>query len=184
MEESLQKHVDDPFHAESTTIEQQISYLTDFVGRSTNQKIRIEKAKNMYSSLLKELTESIIDQNDMILQLTDDGAPDTQLSVAKQRLDKDMAIKDDINKRIEELNARYSELTDDLQAHLLVLTGLNLAKGNFHAHQFGLRDHVKQDKDDPSLFSFDALGSMEASIATDLNRWRDSSQMSLHKKEG
>jgi hypothetical protein len=166
---------------QATTDEQQIAFLTDQVGRQIKQKVEMGKTIEAYQKNASTALETMIDEKDLVDILTEKNNP--QVPLVSERLAEQTVVHDDMVVYIAGLKTKQSHVADELQVHVRALTTLNVQKGNFSTHIFGIKEKVKVDKDDASVFHMDEQGHMEATIATDLIKWRDSSQMTLTRKE-
>ncbi|SFJ65552.1 hypothetical protein SAMN02799624_05404 [Paenibacillus sp. UNC496MF] len=177
----------DEIKIQSTTPQEQQAFLRDFVARMTVNKLRVETLLGKIRGNANDLRENTIDENELILTMLDKYGGDTahpQIVQATKRLEQNQGYLATMEANIAELETTHSDTITDLQTHLKELADIEMSIGNFIAHIFALRDNVKIDKDDASVLHFEPTGSVEIAIATSRDSWKDSSQLTLTKKEG
>jgi len=175
----------------TSSIEQQTKYLRSLITGEIQQKVRLQETITEYKDEIDKMTDYIVDQAALVLALEDEVdkfpvAPEDkakQLEHARNRLERHKAIREDHYKVVNELTDRHLEMVNDLQAHMIELSAIEISTGGFVAHSFGLRDNVKLDEV-TKVLTFYPTGSVEVPIATDLPSWKDSSQMTIIKREG
>lgn len=174
---------------DTSTIDNQISHLRNFIKREIQQKMRVEKSLVMYRRNYDDLTETVVDESYLMRKLEaelqtepDDSALKEQLNNVTARRDHGLNIKEELETLIADLVIQQMLSVNTLHAHQLELTNLSFMAGQFIAHVFGIRDGVKVDEATSTLTLTEGT-SVEASIATELTKWKDSSQMSIIKKE-
>ncbi|QHW35855.1 hypothetical protein GZH47_33735 (plasmid) [Paenibacillus rhizovicinus] len=175
---------------ESSTPEQQQKYLRNLMVGEIQTKVRLEDTIQSYKAEVAKNTENIVDQAQIIRNLETEVAgfpvipPDKQkqLETAKSRLDRHLGLKVDFEKILSDLGGRNQQMVDDMQTHMRQLSNIEIGLGGFVAHSFGLRTNIKFDEASKAL-TFKPQGSVEVAIATDLASWKDSSQMTITKRE-
>jgi hypothetical protein len=173
------------FHTKNTTPAQQAKFLRGYVKNEIQQKVRLQETIRQYKTNHYNLNESVVDESYLKRQLEGETQTDDvirQLNQVNDRLNRFINLRQDAANRLQELDVRHEQMTQDLQAHVIELAATEIAQGNFTAHIFGLRDNVEFDEE-KNMVKFEPQGSVEVAIATDLASWKDSSQLTIIKKE-
>lgn len=168
----------------ANTPQQNRLYLRKYLQAEVEQKIRLEAAIALWADQYDTLTESVVDQSEVIRSMESAAGSQMLESIkqAKDRLVRIQGLKANSLEALNELRSRNEQMIKDGQAHMVELSNIEIEQGGFVALIFGLRDEVEFDEVNNKL-TFKPSGSAESIIGTRLSSWKDSSQLTIIKSE-
>ena len=156
------------------------SHLRKYVEDGIQQKVRLSNLVLDYQVQENKSRERVIDQNSLIGKMTAENIAEEKVELVKERRDRDQ----DILARVKEVLGQAEEEADGLtlrmNAHMEELSEIEINAGGFVAHPIGVDQGAKIDKE-TKIVKFDTNGHVEMPVGVRLNKWKDSSQMTIKK---
>lgn len=156
------------------------SHLREYIDNGIQQKARLSNTLRAYQEQKEKTRERIIDQTQLKLTMQGKGIDPSKIALVEERKKMDEEVYQKVEKLLEDVQENLEGLVFRLNAHLEELTDIEIATGGFITHSIGISSGAQLDKDTMAV-SFDSDGHIEVPIAIRLNKWRDSSQMSVEK---
>jgi hypothetical protein len=155
-----------------------LQHLKKYTKDTMTQKFRMDRTIEDYEKLDVKLRERVIDQNDLIQELKSSNHSQAQIDTLTNRKIEDELIRTDVQRIIHELKQKKQNKVNELQHHLLELSQLEIQSGGFVTH-IVVADHATKIDENTNTIEFKEKGHAEIPIATYLDHWKDSSQLSI-----
>lgn len=156
------------------------SHLRKYVEDGIQQKVRLNSLIVDYKDQEYKSRERIIDQTQLEQSLKEQGIDPAKISLVTERKERDQEILDRVQRNINESEVNMQGLTIRMNAHLEELTDIEIATGGFVTHAVGVDQKASFDKEN-KVIKFEPEGHVEIPIAARMNKWKDSSQLTIKK---
>ena len=128
----------------------------------------------------KKTRERIIDETNLERDYKLRGLSQDRIDLVSERLRIDTQILKRVQGSIASLKDSRQGLTLRLNSHLEELSEIEITTGGFVAHTIGLDKKATFSEESKSI-KFEPTGNVEIAIANRLNKWKDSSQLTIKK---
>jgi hypothetical protein len=155
-------------------------HLRKYIEDGIQQKIRLNNLITYYKNQEHKTRERIIDENDLERKLTADGIDSQRINLVIERRKRDEAILEKVQRVINQAQEDMDGLTLRMNVHLEELTDIEIGIGGFIAHSIGIDKGASLDKEN-MVVKFKPNGHVEIPIAARMNKWKDSSQLTIKK---
>lgn len=167
--------------AEQETLMQK--HLRTYVEDAMTTKFRLDRTIEGFKEMDKKTQEAIIDEGDLYTLLTGRMPQNIeQIQTVADRKQKNEQLRADYQRYIQEEQSNVEKLSSSIQHHLVELTDIEITEGGFIAHTI-VHDHDIEFDETTKILSLDKKAHAEYAIATNLNQWRDSSQLKVIPRE-
>lgn len=153
-------------------------HLLKFVEDTMTQKFRMDETIRSYREVEVAQRERVIDQNDLIAEMTTEGHPQVQIDNMKTRRDKDQFAREVIKIMLADDMIIRDKMVEEVQAHLSEFSARQIKSGGFVAHTI-IHDRATEFDAQQKIIKFKEKGHVEVPVSTYLNSWKDSSQMRI-----
>jgi hypothetical protein len=161
-------------------ITQMQKHLRKYVEDGMQQKMRLNKMTEAYNEQEYKTTERIIDERSLRAKLLNEGIDPLKIDDVTDRIVRDEEILDVIKGTMSQTEEDIKGLTYRMNAHLEELTEIEILSGGFVTHTIGVGENVAIDKEN-MIVRFQPEGHIEIPIAARMNKWKDSSQLTIKK---
>jgi hypothetical protein len=155
-------------------------HLRTYVDNGIQQKVRLSNLILDYKDQENKSKERVVDQFELRNKMVTQGTPQNKIDLIDERSNIDSKIHERVQKILEQTKTDMDGLTLRMNAHLEELTAIEILSGGFIAHSVGIDEHTTFDEDN-KIISFKPGGHVEIAIAARLNKWKDSSQLTIKK---
>lgn len=155
-------------------------HLRKYVEDGIQQKVRLSNMVLAYKAQEVKSRERTIDETTLLGQVQGKGIPQEKINLIEERRDRDLEILSRVQKVLGEAQSEMEGVTLRMNAHLEELSDIEIATGGFVAHSIGVDEKAKLDKG-TMIISFENEGHVEIPIGVRLNKWKDSSQLTINK---
>ena len=155
-------------------------HLRKYIDDGIQQKIRLNNLITYYKNQEHKTRERIIDENDLERKLTADGIDPQKINLVIERHKRDEAILEKVKRIIAQTQEDMDGLTLRMNSHLEELTDIEIGIGGFIAHSIGVDKDASFDAEN-KVVKFKPNGHVEIPIAARMNKWKDSSQLTIKK---
>lgn len=155
-------------------------HLRKYVEDGIQQKVRLSNMVLAYQAQEEKSRERTIDETTLLEQSQSKGVSAEKVKMIEERRDRDLAILQRVQKVLGEAKNEMEGVTLRMNAHLEELSDIEIAIGGFVTHSIGADKNVTIDKE-TKIISFENGGHVEIPIGVRLNKWKDSSQLTINK---
>jgi hypothetical protein len=155
-------------------------HLRTYVEDGIQQKVRLSNMVLAYKEQEEKSRERTIDETTLLKQVQSKGIPQEKVAQVEDRRDRDFDILNRVQKVLAEAESEMEGVTLRMNTHLEELADIEIAIGGFVTHSIGVDKNVKLDKEN-MIVSFENEGHIEMPIGVRMNKWKDSSQLTINK---
>lgn len=155
-------------------------HLRKYVEDGIQQKVRLSNMVLAYEAQEEKSRERTIDETTLLGQAQGKGIAEEKIKMIEERRDRDFTILKNVQEILENAKSEMEGVTLRMNAHLEELSDIEIAIGGFVTHSIGVDKKATLDKD-TKIVSFQNGGHIEIPIGVRLNKWKDSSQLTINK---
>lgn len=156
------------------------NHLRKYVEDGIQQKVRLNNLILGYKNQEFKTRERIIDEKELENKVIAQGISQQKIDLITERRLKDEQIFANVQEIIGQSQEEMEGITLRMNAHLEELTEIEIVAGGFMTHAIGVDKGVTFDRNTMSI-KFEPEGHVEIPIAARLNKWKDSSQLTINK---
>lgn len=158
-------------------------HLREYVEEGIQQKIRLDKLITEYKDQEKKTRERIVDGTQLQAKFQGEGIDPVKIGHVKERTDRDIKILTLVQDSLKDSQESVSGMAVRLNTHLEELSTIELQTGGFVTHAIGVGANASLDKANMSV-NLKSPGHAEIPVAVRLNKWKDSSQLTIRRSRG
>jgi hypothetical protein len=162
------------------TASQMHGHLRKYVEDGIKQKVRLNNLIDDYVNQEVKTRERIIDQTSLQRKMEGEGLAEEKINLVIERKKRDQDILQRVQSTLGRSREDMAGLTLRMNAHLEELTEIEVLIGGFVTHAIGTDKNVTLDKEN-MILKFKPEGHVEVPIAARMNKWKDSSQLTIKK---
>lgn len=155
-------------------------HLRKYVEDGIQQKVRLNNMILDYKDQEYKSRERVIDETELENKMRAQGISQDKVNLVVERRTRDEKILEITQRTLAESKENMQGLTLRMNAHLEELTDIEVQAGGFLTHAIGVDTGAELDKDS-MIIKFKPDGHVEIPIAARMNKWKDSSQLTIKK---
>jgi hypothetical protein len=155
-------------------------HLRKYVEDGIQQKVRLSNMVLAYKAQEVKSRERTIDETTLLGQAQGKGIPQEKVALIEERRDRDHDILRRVQKVLGDAKSEMEGVTLRMNVHLEELSDIEIAIGGFVTHSIGVDSKASLDKE-TMIVTFENEGHIEIPIGVRMNKWKDSSQLTINK---
>jgi hypothetical protein len=155
-------------------------HLRQYAEDGIQQKVRLTNTAISYDKQVEKSRERVIDQTTLENKMRSEGISSERIDLVVERKMRDQEILDRVSQTLNDTLVEVDGLTKRMNAHVEELSEIEIVSGGFVTHPIGVDKGAVLDPETMTV-KFETDGHVEIPIGVRLNRWKDSSQLTIKK---